>query len=100
MHKRIKNIKTKFHFIRDETEDGTNSIHYVPSDKMAADIFTKSIPVSRGGNIQNCFDLTQSTQIWVELLEYRSIFSFEHSEYQRKFISPEYQDKRKLISIT
>ena len=38
-------IETKFHFIRDKTEDGTISIHYVPTDKMAADIFTKSLPV-------------------------------------------------------
>ena len=47
MHKRNKHIETKFHFIRDKTEDGTISIPYLPTDKMAADIFTKSLPVSR-----------------------------------------------------
>ena len=47
MHKRSKHIETKFLFIRDKTEDGTISIHYVPTDKMAADIFTKSLPVSK-----------------------------------------------------
>ena len=33
MHKRSKHIETKFHFIRDKTEDGTISIHYVPTEK-------------------------------------------------------------------
>ena len=47
MHKRSKHIETKFHFIWDKTEDGTVSIHYVPTDKMAADIFTKSLPASK-----------------------------------------------------
>ena len=56
MHKKSKHIKTKFHFIRDKTEDGTVSIHYLPVDKMAADIFTKSLPVSESGDIQSSFD--------------------------------------------
>ena len=48
MHKRSKYLETKFHFFRDKTEDETISIHHVPTDKMAADIFTKSLPVSKG----------------------------------------------------
>ena len=47
MLKRIKHIKTKYKFIKDKTEDGTISFHYVPTDKMAADIFTISLPVSK-----------------------------------------------------
>ena len=47
MHKRSKHIETKFHFIRDKTEDGTISFHYFPTDKKAADIFTKSVPVPK-----------------------------------------------------
>ena len=46
MHKRGKHIETKLYFIRDKTEDGAISIHYVPTDKIAADIFKKSFPVS------------------------------------------------------
>ena len=42
-----KHIETNFHFIRDKTEDGTISITYVPTDIMAADIFTKSLPLSK-----------------------------------------------------
>ena len=66
MHKRSKHIETKFHFIRDKTEDGTISIHYVPTDKMAADIFKKSLPVSK---VETCravlmgTDSTQSAQV-------------------------------------
>ena len=52
VHKRSKHIETKFHVIRDKTKDGTISIHYFPTDKMAADIFSpypssKSLPVSK-----------------------------------------------------
>ena len=47
MHKRSNHIETIFHFVRDKTEDWTTSYHYVLTDKMAADIFTKSLPVSK-----------------------------------------------------
>ena len=66
MHKRSKHIETKFHFIRDKTEDGTISIHYVPTDKMAADIFTKSLPVSKVETLRAVLmgaDSTQSAQV-------------------------------------
>ena len=66
MHKRSKHIETKFHFIRDKTEDGTISVHYVPTDKMAEDIFTKSLPVSKVETFRAVFmgaDSTQSAQV-------------------------------------
>ena len=62
MHKRSKYIETKFHFIRDKTEDGTISIHYVPTDKMAADIFTKTLPVSKVETFRAVLMGTDSTQ--------------------------------------
>ena len=45
MQKSCKHIETKFNFIRDKTEDGTFSFRYIPTDKMAAKIFAKSLPV-------------------------------------------------------
>ena len=63
MHKRSKHIETKFHFIRDKTEDGTISIHYVPTDKMAADIFTKSLPIPKVETFRALFMGTDSTQL-------------------------------------
>ena len=62
MHKRSKHIETKFHFIRDKAEDGTISIHYIPTDKMAADIFTKSLPVSKVETFRSVLRVTDSTQ--------------------------------------
>ena len=62
MHKRNKHIEPKFHFIQDKTEDGTISIHYVPTDKMAADIFTKSLPVSKVETFRAVLMGTDSTQ--------------------------------------
>ena len=66
MHKKSKHIETKFHFFRDKTEDGTVSIHYVPTDKMAVDIFTKSLPVSKVETFRAILvgrDSTESAQV-------------------------------------
>ena len=66
MHKRSKHIDTKIHFMRDKTKVGTISIHYVPKDKMAADIFTKSLPVPKVEIFRAVLmgtDSTQSAQI-------------------------------------
>ena len=70
MHKRSKHIETKFHFIRDKTEEGTISIHYVPIDKIAADIFTKRLPALTLETFRTVLmgtDSTQSAQVWVGL---------------------------------
>ena len=53
---------TDFLFICDKTEVGTISIDYVPTDKMAADIFTKSSPVSRVETLRTVLMGTDSTQ--------------------------------------
>ena len=66
MHKRSKHIEAKFHFIRDKTEVGTISIHYVPTDKIAADILTKSLPVPKVETFRAVLmgtDCTQSAQV-------------------------------------
>ena len=62
MHKRRKHIETKFHFNRDKTEGGTVSIHYVPTDKMASDIFTKFLSVSKLETFRTVWMETDSTQ--------------------------------------
>ena len=82
-HKRSKHIETNFHFIRDKTEDGAISIHYVPPDKMAADIFMKSLPVLKVETFKTVLmgtGSTQSAQVRVGLLGYRSNYSVELSE--------------------
>ena len=93
MLKRSKHIETKFYFIRDKTEDGTISIHYVPNDKMAADIFTKPLPVSKVETIRTVLmgtDSTQSAQVWVGALEYGLNYSRKLKwELERKFNLPD-----------
>ena len=62
MHKRSKHIETNFYFILDKTEYGTISVHYVPADNMAADIFTKSLSVSKVETFRTVLIGTDSTQ--------------------------------------
>ena len=61
-HKRSKQIETKCLFIWYKTEDGTISIHYVPTDKIAADIFAKSLPVLKVETFRTVLMGTDSTQ--------------------------------------
>ena len=44
MHKRSKHIDTKYHFIRDKIEEQSVELVYTPSDQLAADLLTKSLP--------------------------------------------------------
>ena len=62
MHKRSKHIETKFHFIWDKTEDGIIAFIYAPTDKMAADIFTKFLPVLKVETFRTVLMGTDSTQ--------------------------------------
>ena len=55
-------METKFHFIRDKTEDETVSFHYVPTDKIAANIFTKFLPISKVETFKTVLMGTDSTQ--------------------------------------
>ena len=63
MHKRSKHIETKLHFFRHKM-DGTISTNYnyVPNDEMAADIFTKSLHVSKVETLKTFLMGTDSTQ--------------------------------------
>jgi transposase InsO family protein len=44
-HQRSKHIDIRYHFIRSEVQEGSVTLHYVPSEKNMADLFTK--PVSK-----------------------------------------------------
>ena len=44
MHKRSKHIDTKYHFIREKVDDNLVQLVYAPTDQLAADLLTKSLP--------------------------------------------------------
>ena len=43
---RTKHIDIKYHFIREHVMNGTVELHFVPSEKQLADIFTKPLDES------------------------------------------------------
>ena len=43
MHSRTKHIDVRYHFIRDHIERGDVELHFIPTDKQLADIFTKPL---------------------------------------------------------
>ena len=44
MHQRSKHIDTKYHFIRKKIGDQSVQLVYTPTDRLAADLLTKSLP--------------------------------------------------------
>ena len=62
MYKKSKHIETNFHFSRDKTADGTISIHNAASDKMATDIITKFLPVTKVETFKSVLMGTDSRQ--------------------------------------
>jgi hypothetical protein len=42
-HSRMKHLNTKYHWLREQVEDRTFSLEYVPTDTMTADILTKPL---------------------------------------------------------
>ena len=45
-YSRIKHIDIRYHFIREHVMKGTMELHFVPSEKQLADIFTKPLDES------------------------------------------------------
>lgn len=43
-HNRSKHIDIRHHFVRERQDDGTINIVWIPTEEMAADILTKSLP--------------------------------------------------------
>ena len=66
--------------LESEALEVTISIHYVPTDKMAANIFTKSLPVEIFKTVLMGNDSTQSAKVLVGVLEYRSNNSLQLGE--------------------
>ena len=43
-HARTKHIDIRHHFIREKLEDREIDVHYISTDRMLADMFTKALP--------------------------------------------------------
>jgi hypothetical protein len=46
-HSRTKHIDIRYHFIRQNIEDGYISLEYCPTEEMVADILTKALPAHK-----------------------------------------------------
>ena len=47
LHGRSKHIKVDYHFVRERVSHGDLIVRYVPTQLQFADIFTKSLPVTK-----------------------------------------------------
>ena len=56
-HARTKHIDVHFHFIRQTISQNHLSLHYIPTDDMIADIFTKSLSHHKFTKFRNLLGL-------------------------------------------
>lgn len=56
-HLRMKHIDNKFHFINNLVQDGTMKLEYVMTDKLVADILTKTLPNKKLKYLRNLVGL-------------------------------------------
>ncbi|KMQ86896.1 retrovirus-related pol polyprotein from transposon tnt 1-94 [Lasius niger] len=66
-HNRSKHIDVRHHSVREVLQNEQFEIHYTPTDKMAADMFTKVVPTSKLKECSNILgiwdDKSSRTQI-------------------------------------
>ena len=52
-HGRAKHIDIKYHFIREQVQNGRVELEYCPTEKMIADILTKGLPQDQFKRFRN-----------------------------------------------
>lgn len=58
-HKRSKHIEIRYHFIREQFEKGFFNLDYIASNKMMADILTKSLPREKFQHLRSLMGIIQ-----------------------------------------
>ncbi len=58
-HGRTKHVELKYHFVREQVTQGHIKLTYCPSERMVADILTKSLPATKFKNLRDCLGITK-----------------------------------------
>jgi hypothetical protein len=58
MHAQTKHFALYNHHVREKSEDGTVQVHFIPSDKQQADLFTKPLAPQQFLNNQSLIGLS------------------------------------------
>lgn len=61
-HRHAKHISIKYHFIRDQVEEGTVALKYCPSGEMIADILTKGLSYDQLHHLHDMIGLEKLAQ--------------------------------------
>ncbi|BES90199.1 Hydra magnipapillata [Nesidiocoris tenuis] len=59
-HQRTKHIDIRYHYVREEIENGTLHLSYIPTESMPADSLTKSVPKEKHNFCRNFMGLSSS----------------------------------------
>lgn len=58
-HARTKHIGVRHHFIRDQVEDHTISLQYIPTDDQVADVLTKALVYAKHSKFRTAMGLCE-----------------------------------------
>ena len=62
-HNRTKHIDVKYHFIQESSQNSLIQLTYIPTDKMVANILTKSLPQDRHEKHMKGMGMTDSVGV-------------------------------------
>ena len=64
-HGKAKHIAIKYHFIREQVNNGTVQLHYCPTAEMVADMFTKGLSRERFCKLRDMVGVIQLPRNYV-----------------------------------
>ncbi|GKA64660.1 retrovirus-related pol polyprotein from transposon TNT 1-94 [Tanacetum coccineum] len=72
-HSRSKHIDIRFHFIKEQVENGVVELYFVSTEYQLAYIFTKALCRERIGDLHTLFEPDEEDEIWKNQHEYNVI---------------------------
>nr|GEY13601.1 copia protein [Tanacetum cinerariifolium] len=68
-HSRTKHIHTRYHFIKEQVENGIIELHFVRTKYQLADMFTKALPEDRFKYLVRCIEHLNNTDVFTMKME-------------------------------
>ncbi|GJR94780.1 hypothetical protein Tco_0266954 [Tanacetum coccineum] len=85
-HSRIKHIHTRYHFIKEQVENGIIELYFVRTEYQLADIFTKALPEDRLKHPSDTYVFTMKMEILLESASNKLLVAFKMRHSMRMLV--------------
>jgi hypothetical protein len=76
LHSRTKHIEVRYHFLRDNVENGNIDLIHVPTEKQLTDILTKPLDQATFARLRGEFGVVFPFELWLGGLMYICMLHF------------------------